>query len=482
MSIQPLLRKKRLLLSVILIFVLLLAATVIIIHYIDITSPLSQSNMQTDDGLMNADLARLSDESYESVLLSMHSSAGFSEEDFVSFRGLDTLVTSHALLGTEELSAYLDCILSSGNPVSHIYLCLDPELLWLDARKNSSQWNLRLQENLYNYIEAHSEITFEILLPYPYIEYWLKLKEKDFNTLITIYSALVNGLCAYPNTKTFFPGVEYWLMVNPDNYENTVFEANDVITQKLFLFTFCDGCYQITSANADSYWNTLQEIVARETASPTVYPNLSNWHLVFLGDSVFANFPGSYSIPGYVEGLSGAVTCNYAIGGSCASSFPEAADRVSEEEAVLSDSGEKICFIIQYGLNDYFSGAPVDNPKDSYDTASYKGGLRTGISRLQTAFPQAEFLIITSTHTGVFERGTAVMSREGDVLSAYARAAVEVAEELGIYYLDNYNDLIITDDNLELYLSDDIHPNELGRLVIAEKIMNFINERMEHTN
>lgn len=429
---------------------------------------------------MDADLARLADESYESVLLSMHSSVGFSEEDFAIYCGLDTLIASHALLTTDELSTYFDCILGSDNPVNHIYLCLDPELLWLDAHKRSSQWNRMLQENLYSYIEAHPEITFEIMLPYPYIDYWLNLKEEDFNTLLTIYSALVDGLCAYSNTMTFFPGKEYWLMVNPDNYENTVFEANSIITQKLFLFTFCDGVYRITSENMESYWNTLRDVVARETASRTEYPDLSHWCMVFFGDSVFANFPGSYGIPGYIEGLSGAVTYNYAVGGTGSSLFSRAVSLFLEDEPALPEG--RLCFIIQYGFNDYFNGVPVENPDDPDDTASYKGALRTGISRLQTAFPHADFLIITPTHTSFFENGTAVNGEKGDVLSAYAQAAVETATELGVYYLDNYNDFIITGDNLELYVRDGVHPNEFGRLTIAAEIMNFIKDRMEHTD
>lgn len=477
---QPMRQRKYVLLSVILLGVLLLAAATIVIYHIRTVSPLSSSNKQTDDGLMDADLARLADESYESVLLSMHSPAGFSEEDFVLYRGLDTLIASHALLTADEFSAYFDCILDSGNPVNHIYLCLDPELLWLDAHKRSSQWNRRLQENLYSYIEAHSEITFEIMLPYPYIDYWLDLKEEDFNTLLSLYAALVEGLCAYSNTRTFFPGNEYWLMVNPDNYENTVFEANGIVTQKLFLYTFCDGVYRITSENMESYWNTLRDIVERETASRTEYPDLSHWCIVFFGDSVFANFPGSYGIPGYIEGLSGAATYNYAKGGTDTSSFSGAVSRFLEEKPALPDG--RLCFIIQFGFNDYFNGIPVKNPDDPDDTASYKGALRTGISRLQTAFPQADFLIITPTHTSFFENGTAVTSEEGDVLSAYAQAAVEAATELGIYYLDNYNDFIITEDNLELYVRDGVHPNEFGRLTIASEIMNFIRDCMEHTD
>lgn len=477
---QSMQRRKYVLLTVILIGTLLLTAAAIVIYHIRSVSPLSSSNKRIDDGLMDADLARLTDESYESVLLSMHSPAGFSEEDFVFYRGLDTLIASHALLTTGEFSAYFDCILGSGNPVNHIYLCLDPELLWLDAYKRSSQWDRRLQKNLYSYIEAHSEITFEIMLPYPYIDYWLNLKEEDFNTLLGLYSALVDGLGAYSNTRTFFPGTEYWLMVNPDNYESTVFEANDIVTQKLFLYTFCDGVYRITSENMESYLNTLREVVARETASRTEYPDLSHWCMVFFGDSVFANYPGSYGIPGYIEGLSGAATYNYAAGGTGASSFPGAISRFLEDEPTLPDG--RLCFIIQFGFNDYFNGVPVENPDYPDDTASYKGALRTGISSLQTAFPQADLLVITPTHTSFFENGTAVMSEEGDVLSVYARAAVETATELGAYYLDNYNDFIITGDNLDLYVGDGIHPNELGRLTIAAEIMNFIKNCMEHTD
>lgn len=54
----------------------------------------SGNNPQTDDGKMANDLLRLSAEDYEAVLLSMHSPDQFQEEDFSSFRELNTFVTS----------------------------------------------------------------------------------------------------------------------------------------------------------------------------------------------------------------------------------------------------------------------------------------------------------------------------------------------------------------------------------------------------
>lgn len=459
----------------------------------------SGNNPQKNDGRMKDDLARLSSDAYGGVLLSMHSTENFSEEDFLFYRGVDTAVASHALLGAKEFSKYLDCILGSGNALSHIYLCLDPELLWMGAREKTDKWNSDLQEGLYSYVESCPDISFEILLPYPYIEYWLALNEEDLETLLAVYHALISELSAYPNVKIFFPGFEEWLMVNPDNYTDTLFDANEIITQKLFLYTFCDAAYQITPINEDFFWNSIRGTVDREKIAPTCYPDLSDWCLVFFGDSVLGNYNGSFSIPGYIAGLSKAATCNYAIGGTCATAhgeadFPNYVIKFLAENMTRTDDGclfipagsgespaedKKLCFIINYGLNDYFTGSPVENPLDPNDAANYKGGLRVGISRLQEAFPDASYIVMTPTHTGSFNMGMNVNSETGDVFSAYIDAAEELAREMGLYYLDNYHDFIIAPETLDTYLADDTHANERGRLVIAARIMDFIHNEVK---
>lgn len=440
----------------------------------------SGNNPQKNDGRMKADLALLSEEEYDSALLSMHSTEYFSKEDFAFYNAENTFIASHAILDTHELAAYLDAILSSGNPVHSLYLCLDPELLWTRARQKPQKWESLLQENLLSYIQAHGDISFEILLPSPQIRYWLELEDEKLDTLLTVYHDFVIRLSACPNTMLFFPGYEYWLMVNPDNYSGTLFDTNQVITQKLFLLTFCDGVYQITPENEEYFWSSLRNTIQQEKNDPSEYPDLSDRCLVFFGDSVLANFPGSYSIPGYVQGLSGAVTYNYAVGGtSAAAGFPTALNSflcdAADREDLRDDLEDKrLCFIINYGFNDYFSGVPVSNPSDPQDGDTYTGSLRNCISSLRTAYPHADILLMTPTHTSYFDNGRESMGQNGSPFPAYIKAAEDISAEMGLFFADNYNDFVITPENLGDYLADGCHPNERGRLAIAIRLMDFL--------
>lgn len=489
--------KHKLIIFAIALLIFLCAAAFTAFRFIWPNSTISGNNPQRKDDRMKGDLKRLSEETYNSVFLTMHSAESFSEEDFASIRGLDTVVASHSILNTKELSQYLICILNSGNTVTNLHFCLDPELLWAEAGGKADKWTRCLSEGLYSYVEKYPDVTFEILLPYPSLDYWLNLNDNDLDAILTLYHTFVNELSVYPNTGIFFPGYEYWLMVNPDNYVNGYFDANSIVTQKLFQYTFCDGVFRITPENEDFFWNSLREIITREKNTPTRYPDLSDMCLIFFGDSVLANTKGSYSIPGYIEGLSGSLTYNYAIGGTSAAmrgnneDFPLVLDNFFSEEVLVSDSGclftpngiaiedKKLCFIFNYGLNDYFSGCRIDDPQDPCCLTSYKGSLRSCISELQASFPDADYIMVSPTHISLSEKGTAVTSTEGDVLSAYVNAAKEIADEMGMYFIDNYNNFIITDETLNSYIMDGVHPNESGRLVLAARLMSFIAEMVQ---
>ena len=201
-----------------------------------------------------------------------------------------------------------------------------------------------------------------------------------------------------------------------------------------------------------------------------------------------------------MAGLSDAAVYNFAIGGTSAASrggdaldFPNIIDDFLAENTSPSGSGmlftpggtedenlnqKRLCFVINYGFNDYFSGTPMENPQNPYDIATYKGGLRSCIAKLQTAFPNADFILITPTHTGYFNNGMEIKSAEGDVLSAYVDATREISEEFNLFFVDNYNNYVITDENLIQYLSDGCHPNEQGRLLLATTLMYFIHGEM----
>lgn len=474
-------------------FILLMAGVVSLALYL-----FTQRSFFSERALMKEDLNRLSEETYDSVLLSMHSAKSFHEEDFAHYLALDTVITSHAITSTKELSQYLDRILNSDNEISMLYLCLDPALLWESTGQNNKKWQTCLPRDLYTYIEAHPLITFDILLPYPYIDYWRNLNTNDLDTLLTVYHTLVNELSVFTNTEIFFLGFEEWLMMVPSNYVDTFFDTGEDIAFTIFANTFCgDGRYHITPANEDTFWNALRTIIHQETITPTNYPDLSDWCLVLLGDSVLANYSDSTAIPEYVTSLSGASVYNFAIGGTSAArrgegkDLPDILEDLIAENVIISEqgnmfapngtiseylNGKKLCIVLNYGINDYYSGVPVENPNDPNDLATYIGSLRTCIHKLQTILPDACYIIMTPTHVQLFGRGTEIVSDKGSVFSAYIDAADELSSEMGLYFLDNYRDYIITENNVHNYLADGTHPNERGRFIIATRLIQFIGD------
>jgi len=445
-----------------------------------------------NDSIPKEELLRFSQGSYDSVLLSMHSASGYSQEDFSAYGGLNTLISAHEILNMDELEHYLNTVFSTDNTISKIFLLLDPEMIWDACGQSDSRWDKELRQGLFSFVSAHPEISFEILLPYPSLTYWLNREQADLENALSLYHSFIEDAYEYPNIRTFYMGFEDWMLSNPDNYISD-FETNAVVTRTIFLSCFCDGAYQITPVDDQFLFDRLRELTSRERTSPSVYPDLSDRCLIFFGDSIIANSEGSYSIPGYVTGLSGAAAYNYAVGGSSASAdSPDTSDFPNILSDFLADycvnangtyhfspggtdlSDKKLCFLLNFGLNDYFKGAPVENPEDPYDITTYTGGLRCCLKVFMTLFPDADFIIMTPTYTNYFSNGMDHNSDAGGVLTDYVSAAKALAEELNIYCMDNYHDLGIDDSNLLDYSSDGCHPNEDGRILIARHIIRFI--------
>ncbi len=440
------------------------------------------------------DLERLSAAEYNSIFCSLYSIENFAEEDFLTYRGFHTVKLDTTLRSTADVSEYLEAAFASGNTIENIYLGLDPVQIWNSSRKNTEKWTASINEDILFHASAHPEVTFEVLLPAPSLEYWINLDAKELEETLTLYRTLISSLSSSGNITTYFMGGEHWLIANPANYTD-VQTTNEVISQKLMLFTFCDHEFQVNAENASAALETLRSQIVREHSSPTEYPDLSSWDVVFFGDSIIGNYTGSFSVPGVTAGLSGAKTYNCAQGGTpacvdpdCALSFPSSVDyfiaqkadgipgdgpfRASMEEYLQEDhTGKKLCFVLNFGLNDYFGGHPVDNAENTYDTATYAGALRVGISKLQSAYPDALILLMTPTFTVYFNNGTESLSEKGGILTEYVEAALQVAEETNVICMNNYDDLGINENTADTYLADGCHLNETGRFLLAEHVI-----------
>ena len=437
-------------------------------------------------------LDRLSAECYESIFFSMYPINNDSADDFMTYKEISTEISGYNVHNLTEVSEFLDAALLSGNNLSIVYLGVDPYKIWTSSRKDPDIWNSDLEQNLLSYVSAYPEITFEILLPYPNLEYWTSKKTDTTNEILTTYRSFICSLEPYSNAYTYFAGAEHWLIANPGNYEST-FNTNRNISQKITLSAFCDHNMRIASVDVDIVFDQFKAMLQEEKDSPADYPDLSDWQIVFFGDSVIGNYTGSASVPGVINGLSGASVYNFAVGGSSATvhndstlSFPQITGQfLSGELTVTQDNtnynigsntknNDKLCFVIHYGLNDYFDGQAISNSNDIYDPHTYTGALRTGIRQLQDAYPEATILLLSPPFCAYFSNGTDVNSSVGGTLSQYAEAVIQVANEMNVNYLDNHTALGINAKNHTEYLADGCHLNETGRFLAATHIIEHL--------
>lgn len=246
---------------------------------------------------------------------------------------------------------------------------------------------------------------------------------------------------------------------------------------------------------------------------------LERWQvrIVVFGDSVFGMPLDGITVPDYLEQFLGEPVFNAAFGGTCVcrvdseyrldyskdaislvaltkaleaddfgvqqtmhfreSNTDNFADKIDSLETLDFSSVELV--LIQQGLNDFYIGVPLDNENDPYDEHTFKGALRSSIRSLRQVNPDVRIVLMTQTYTWYRETGDTCEEYDAGYgnQEAYIQAEMEIAEELGLEFLDLYHDLFPHDswEDWELYTADGMHPNEAGRMMLAEVIAEYLN-------
>ena len=178
--------------------------------------------------------------------------------------------------------------------------------------------------------------------------------------------------------------------------------------------------------------------------------------ILFLGDSNIDYSFGGTEIPEMLSERMDLVTFNCAVGGTCAANTSKAYKRsnyyamfslfnlskmietrdfttMTRSRTFLEESSSDIkdkalvlthldysamdFVILHYGMNDYFTGFPVenDNPRDE---RTYKGALRCGIERIHKQCPNAKIVLSSITYCRYQEVGSDGIE-VGDSVSGY---------------------------------------------------------------
>jgi len=438
---------------------------------------------------MCTDFERLSADDYTSVFFSTFSIDNYTEYDFEYYRAIYPVKSAYCIPNMKVLTNYLSLIRQRGMEIDSIYLGVRPDIL--------------SAEDIMTLIEEWRNVSFEIIIAYPSLEYWNSLTHDEYVVQMNAYKDFVNTLMTYTKNDTwmqenltlyFYAGTE-WLVANPTNYESN-FGANAGISHSLSLYSDRLGRYYLTPDNYEEKLKTFEQLVSESRANTaagiTLYPDLSDWDIVFFGDSLTA-YRETSSIPDAFSGLTGAHIYNCAQGGSFATcnmstvGFPGISELVAHfiagdanafnnesltyaginKYAQNADSSRRQCFVINLGMNDYLSGSPLSSD-DPYDINTYSGSLRTAIETLQDAYPDAMIVLMAPNVTTDFGNGSIPQSEVGGTFSDYVNILDTLSREYDLPFYNTYAELDINSSNRQEYLADGCHPLERTRFLMAQ--------------
>ncbi len=442
----------------------------------------------------NDSVQDMGDNLYGCFRLSLLPTGDFAEGDIEYFTGIATKEVRYCFYNLKDVGDFLTEIYDSQEMVERIYLYLDPVEISKQYAGIAALYGKAYSKYLLHIMAAHPETSFAYVLPGYSVDYWNGLGVKGMQEAQSYIRDFYNVLESCGNAKVYYQGFEEWLIANKANYVDKRLLNMDV-NSFLSALVIRDDYYVLTRDNLEEKLAITSQIVNDAANAEKI--DLSTYDIVFLGDSVFGNYTDSMSIPGVVSGVSGARVYNCAQGGRTATyddsdvlTFEKMVTGFIKQDVMgledcnyksgvlkyMEDNHQqrKQCFIINFGLNDYFCGFAVGNPVDAVDSHTYSGALRNGISMLQEAYPDADILLMSPNLITTFENGTLVQGESGDVLEAYVKASQAVAVELDVWYLDVYHDAGYTTENAKSYLADECHPNERGRYLLAGKIMELL--------
>lgn len=137
-------------------------------------------------------------------------------------------------------------------------------------------------------------------------------------------------------------------------------------------------------------------------------------------------------------------------------------------------------FVLEYGMNDFLSGIPLNDSDDIYDEHTYVGALRIAVANLKEHYPDAQIILCSPSYAQFWGKdgaylgdGNMVNNGQG-TLSEYYRVCGNVSYDNNTLFLNAYEGIGLNTYTAEEWLEDGIHLTKKGRKKYAEKLSELI--------
>lgn len=128
--------------------------------------------------------------------------------------------------------------------------------------------------------------------------------------------------------------------------------------------------------------------------------------------------------------------------------------------------------IIEHGVNDYVSQIPPEQVGET---------LRVILEKLQKRYPAMDILVCSPTYCYIMKDEQEIYCDTNGMgaytLEDYVLTEEQICQEMGVGFVNNYHQDIITKETLGNYSLDGLHLNEAGRQVMADNILKVMRER-----
>lgn len=218
--------------------------------------------------------------------------------------------------------------------------------------------------------------------------------------------------------------------------------------------------------------NGLAELIAEKTGA-TVYNG------AFAGTFLSAS-SASYSDENWIDAFSIPYLSNAICSGDF-SIIKTVAEQHNEQDFVSTiemlegidmNTVDYIC--IMYDGSDYLNGRGCDDPNNPYSIVAFTGALNHAIAGIQETYPFIRIVVMSPTFclTPDGENGSRVDFGNGTLVH-YLRKEIDVTEFSGVSIIDNYYGSV-NENNYSEYLTDNIHLNDKGRELLAQRFADCI--------